>query len=221
MNQLGLLRQQSMDPDRGKKGVGPISSVSKNGGKKGNPNQNMGGINANPAEGIDQRTMAGMKLNNTHLGNLGNINLVEGKRGNNDISTMMGLAGFHGNGANSNSSGIGRWGIQIQQPNRGLFPSGGGLANSSQQFNHPQSPASIMMNLQSRQQQPQMMYQRSPYIPPSTGYYYNNNYNYHNYSPAVPYSYYSDQHNNSIDHHHSGTTTHMFIDENTSSCSVM
>ncbi|XP_057477248.1 heavy metal-associated isoprenylated plant protein 37-like [Actinidia eriantha] len=221
VNQLGLLRQQSMDPNSGTKIVGPISAVSKNGGKKGNPNQNMG-IKANPAAGIDQRTMAGMKLNNTHLGNLGNINLGEGKRENNDISTMMGLAGFHGNGANNNSSaiGIGMGGIQIQQPNSG-FPSGG-LANSHQQYqyhhhHHHQSPSSIMMNLQSRQQQPQMMYQRSPYIPASTGYYYSNNYN--NYNPAVPYGYYTDQPNYNSDHH-SGTTQ-VFSDENTSSCSVM
>ncbi|GFZ15917.1 heavy metal transport/detoxification superfamily protein [Actinidia rufa] len=133
------------DDDEGDDEEGEELSFQKWWEKKGNPNQN-NGIKANPAAGIDQRTMEGTKLNNNHLGNLGNINLGEGKRENNDISTMMGLAGFHGNGANNNSSaiGIGMGGIQIQQPNSG-FPSGG-LANSHQQYHHPPPPPEPFIN---------------------------------------------------------------------------
>uniref|UniRef100_A0A5B6ZJN2 HMA domain-containing protein n=1 Tax=Davidia involucrata TaxID=16924 RepID=A0A5B6ZJN2_DAVIN len=248
-NQLGLLRQQAMGANNGNKGVGAIAAASNNvgngiAGKKGNQNQNMG-MKANPG-GIDQKTMATLKMNNGHLGGGGgniNINLNPGevKRGN-DINTLMGLAGFHGNGANinnvaaaaalgGNSNGLGG-GFQAQPSNgfqgsssstglpNGGFATGGHHHPSSmlmnmngyqQQYNNPSS--SMMMNLQNRHatQQPQMMYHRSPFIPPSTGYYYDHNYNY---SP-VPYTYSEPNYNG--DH----SATHMAIDENTSSCSIM
>lgn len=87
-----------------------------------------------------------------------------------------------------------------------------------QQYN----PSSVLMNLQNRHamQQPQMMYNRSPFIPPSTGYYYNNNSN--NYG-QVPYTSYVDPYYTipaaAVDQ--SATTSHMFSDENPSSCSIM
>ncbi|KAA8532590.1 hypothetical protein F0562_032594 [Nyssa sinensis] len=238
-NQLALLRQQAIDANSGRKGVGAIAAASNNGkmnnnagsgnaGNKGNPNQNMG-MKANPG-GIDQKTMAALKMNNIHLGG-GNINPGENKRGN-DINSMMGLAGFNGNGANNvaavlggNSSGLG--GFQVQ-PGNGFQGSSTGLPNGGYATgHHPSSmlmnmngyqqynnhPSSMMMNLQNRhamQQPPQMMYHKSPLIPPSTGYY--NNYNY---SP-VPYTY-STEPNYNGDH----SATHMFSDENTSSCSIM
>ncbi|KAI8538244.1 hypothetical protein RHMOL_Rhmol09G0087700 [Rhododendron molle] len=216
-NQVGLLRQQAFDAANKK---GKLNNNVGNGNL--NPNMGMKGI---PAAMMDPRTMAALKMNN----------VGEGKRVN-DINTMMGLAGFHANGGNNVSSvssaalggnsnpngmGMGMGGFQVQLPNSG-FPTGGlatghhpssmmmNMGNSNgynQQYSN--TPASIMMNMHNRQPQPQMMYQRSPYIPPSTGYYYN-----YNYAPA-PYHYsepnYSD----------GQSATHVFDDENTSSCSIM
>ena len=95
---------------------------------------------------------------------------------------MMGLAGFNGNGGNiGNSNGMG--GFQIH-PNSGLVPNDGG--GGTLRIGH-YNPSTMMMNMNNRfqrnrnimQQQPQMMYQRSPFAPHSTRYYYN-----YNYTPA-------------------------------------
>ncbi|KAK6146801.1 hypothetical protein DH2020_020670 [Rehmannia glutinosa] len=113
-----------------------------------------------------------------------------GQRGN-GINSMMNLAGFHANGVNSNVSS-------------GGFPANGlNNINGCQQFNQPSS-SMVMMNMQNRQQQPQMMYNKSPFNPPTTGYYYNYG--------TVPYNYTQPGY---------GGDNHMFSDENTSSCSVM
>ncbi|KAI4313810.1 hypothetical protein L6164_026760 [Bauhinia variegata] len=245
-NQLHLLRQQAAaEANNAKKGVGAaISSVQNNGkmnnnvananvGKKGNPNQNMG-MKGNPA-GLDQKTLAALKLNNPHLGGGEGFNLGESKRAN-DIGTMMSLAGFNRNGVNggsatvigSNLNGLG--GFQAQQPNNGIAGSSAGLPNgafSTGQYpasllmnmsginNHPSQLMNMNMNTQNRhvmQQQPQMMHHRSPFVPPSTGYYYN-----YNHSPAC-YSYSFPNYYEAGDH----SAAHMFSDENTSSsCSIM
>ncbi|KAI3453107.1 hypothetical protein Pfo_009770 [Paulownia fortunei] len=243
INQLALLKQAEA-ANNAKKGIGAMAAGSNNGkmnnnaangnnnnhnaGKKGNPNQRMV-MKANPG-GIDQKTLAAMKMNNAQLAGANINNPAEGKRGN-DINTMMNLAGFHANGANnvapvlggnSNAMGGGGGGFQVQpnnvfQGSPGGFPVNGLAAghtpssvmmnmNGYQQYNNP---SSVMMNLQNRQalQQPQMMYNRSPFIPPTTGYYYN-------YGP-VPYSFTDPGYGG--DH----SATHMFSDENTSSCSIM
>ncbi|XP_011038674.1 PREDICTED: uncharacterized protein LOC105135488 isoform X1 [Populus euphratica] len=167
--------------------------VNGNAGKKGNPNQNMG-MKVNPG-GIDQKTMAALQMKNAQLGG-GNISAGEGQRGN-DTSTVMNLAGFRGNDANvsnaaaaiaalgGNPNGLG---LQVQSNNIGHqgpsaaagFPTGGyptGQYPSSMLMNMTAKnhPASMMMNMQNRNgmQQPQMMYHRSPYNPPNTGYCYN------------------------------------------------
>ncbi|OMO88085.1 putative chloroplast-targeted copper chaperone [Corchorus olitorius] len=151
----------------------------------------------------------------------------------------MGLSGFHGNGGNvtnaaaalgGNPNAIG--GYHQVQSNNGLqgssatsYPNGGYATGGGQYpssmlmnmngYNYPSSMIN-MMNLQNRhaamQQQPQMMYHRSPLIPPNTGYYYN-------YGPP-PYSYPEvPNYNNTTDH---SAATHMFSDDNTSSsCSIM
>ncbi|KAJ0492470.1 hypothetical protein HanIR_Chr12g0575291 [Helianthus annuus] len=68
-------------------------------------------------------------------------------------------------------------------------------------------------------QQPQMMYNRSPIVPPATGYLYN-------YNPA-PYSYNEYHHGYYMGANGGGggggrnSAADMFSDENTSSCSVM
>ncbi|KAE8022823.1 hypothetical protein FH972_008592 [Carpinus fangiana] len=248
-NQLGLLRQQAIDANNAKKGVGAIAAASNNGkmnnignvnagnGKKGNPNQNMV-MKASPG-GIDPKTMAALKMNGAHLGG-GNMNAGEGKRAN-DINAMMGVAGFHGNGVNNvasaaafggNSNSLGG-GFQGQSNNAhhhhqgspAGFPTGGyatgqypsSMLMNMNGYNHP-SPMMMNMNMQARhamqqqQQQPQMMYHRSPLVPPTTGYYYNYSPS-PNPNPSYPYT----------EPNYSGhnSATHMFSDENTSSCSIM
>ncbi|KAL5553385.1 hypothetical protein UlMin_040786 [Ulmus minor] len=262
--QLGLMRQQALEAEAKKGGGGMIPGSNNgkmnhhnnnngggnvNGGKKGNPNQNMG-MKGNHPGGMDQKTMAALKMNNAHQfgGNISNGGL-EGRRPNHDLNTMMNLAGFHGNGPNvaSTISGLGGnpnpntlgGGFQVQ-PNNGLqastpnFPSGiltGGHGHG--QYPHPSSmmnmngynnhPSSMMMNMnmQPRQNQPQVMYQRSTLVPPNTGYYYN-------YSPypappsPSPYPYSSYPEPTYITGGGSdNSAAHMFSDENTSGCSIM
>ncbi|XAR52494.1 hypothetical protein NMG60_11020611 [Bertholletia excelsa] len=211
-SQLNLLRKQAMDANSAKKGVGAKMSNNLgngNAGKRGmNPN-----LNPNPHPHPHPHPNQNMgKLNNVaHLGGVGpnaNFNAGEGKRGN-DISTLAGLAGFHGNGPNSVN--VASLGASPGFPSGGLVtghhPSSSMMMNTNG-INHP-SPAPMMMNLQNANsmmlQQPQMMYQRSTYTPPTTGYYYN-----YNYSPSPYYSYSS-----------GNSAAHMFSDENTSSCSIM
>lgn len=240
---LGLIRQQ-IEASNAKKNIGAMAVAPNcgnkmnnnvgngNAQKKGNPNPNQNmGMKINPG-GVDQKGMAALKMNGAQLG--GNINSGEGKRAN-EIATMMNLAGVHGNVGNLPNSAAALGGFQQVQSNMGYqgssggggFPSGGyatGQHPSSMMmnmngYNHPASAASMMMNMQNRhmmqqqqqqqQPQPQMMYHRSPFIPPNTGYYYN-------YSPA-PYPEQQPNYNGD----NSATATHMFNDENTSSCSIM
>ena len=82
------------------------------------------------------------------------------------------------------------------------------------------NPASMMMNMQNRNglQQPQMMYHRSPYNPPTTGYCYNP----HPHPYADPHLAhpYAEQPNYNGDCS-AAASTEMFSDESTSSCSIM
>ncbi|KAE8667736.1 AICARFT/IMPCHase bienzyme family protein [Hibiscus syriacus] len=225
----GLLKQQALDAsNNADKGVGNINPknsnnvMNGNGGKKGNPNQNMG-MKVNPGL-YDQKTLAALKMNAA---------AAEVKHGN-DMNSIPGLSGFHGNGANvvpnasvlaANPGAVaGYHQVQsnncLQGPHASSFPNGGyatgqypsSMLMNINGYNYPAS----MMNMQSRhamQQQPQMMYHRSPLIPPSTGYYYN-------YNPPPPYSF-PEVHDFNVDHQ-STATTHMFSDDNTSSsCSIM
>nr|GMD16692.1 heavy metal-associated isoprenylated plant protein 37 [Ipomoea batatas] len=200
------------------------------------------GMKGNSPGGIDEKTMAALRMN---LGGEG------GKIGGNDINAMMNLAGFHGNNGgnnvnptvllpqgnnpNPNPNPTSGFHHQLLQPNQanliqgqnGNFPLQGQNGNfppslahhnlmnmNGYPLHHPQ--ASVMMNMQNRHaamQQAQMMYNRSPFIPPSTGYYHYNNYGQ---SPVPPYPTYVD-HPSTADH----SATHMFSDENPSSCSVM
>ncbi|XP_022726295.1 heavy metal-associated isoprenylated plant protein 37-like [Durio zibethinus] len=233
LGQLGLLKQQGLDENNARKGVGNITAASGNNNKM---NNNL--INGNTAKKgnhnpgvLDQNTLAALKMNNAQLGGL-NINAAaEGKRGN-DINSMMGLSGFHGIAANvSNAAALGGnpnavGGFQVQS-NNGLqgssdvsFPTAGyatgqypsSMLMNMNGYNHPSSMMN-MMNLQNRhamQQQPLMMYNRSPLIPPTTGYYYN-------YNPP-PYSF-PEAANYNAEH---SAATHMLGDDNTSSsCSIM
>ncbi|XP_031101485.1 heavy metal-associated isoprenylated plant protein 37 [Ipomoea triloba] len=242
--QLALLRQQTAEVNNAKNLAGGNGGVRLNNGNCGNkksgisiPNQNVG-MKGNSPGGIDEKTMAALRMN---LGGEG------GKIGGNDINAMMNLAGFHGNNGGNNvnptvllpqgnnpnpTSGFHH---QLLQPNQtnliqgqngnsplqgqnGNFPPSLAHHNlmnmNGYPLHHPQ--ASVMMNMQNRHaamQQAQMMYNRSPFIPPSTGYYHYNNYGQ---SPVPPYPTYVD-HPSTADH----SATHMFSDENPSSCSVM
>ena len=219
-----------------------VGHVNAGNGKKGNTDHQNMGMKASPG-GIDPKTLAALKMNAAHLGGGNNmINAGEARRAN-DIGAMMNLAGFHGNGINAsapasaaalggNPNGLGGFQVQsnngFHQGSSGGIPTGG-YAAGQQQYpasmlmnmngynNHP-SPMMMNMDMQTRhavQQQPQMMYQRAPSVPPSTGYYYN-------YSPSPspsPYNVlYPYTQPNYSDHN---SAAHMFSDENTSSCSIM
>ncbi|XP_009592192.1 heavy metal-associated isoprenylated plant protein 37 [Nicotiana tomentosiformis] len=221
-----------------------------NNGKKQVPIQNMT-MKPNPGANIDQRTMAAMKMNMNNAAQLGggqnhvNVNLGEAAKMGNDINSMMNFAGFHGNngatgnnvaailngGGGGNVNSISGGGFQVHPNNvmQGSLAGGGHNPSASMLMNmnngvqqQQYNPSSVLMNLQNRHamQQPQMMYNRSPFIPPSTGYYYNNNSN--NYG-QVPYTSYVDPYYTipaaAVDQ--SATTSHMFSDENPSSCSIM
>ncbi|KAE8719649.1 AICARFT/IMPCHase bienzyme family protein [Hibiscus syriacus] len=229
----GLLRQQALDAandaNKGVENINPVNNnnvMDGNAGKKGNPNQSMG-MKVNPGF-LDQKTLAALKMNAA---------AAEGKSGN-DMNSIPGLSGFHGNGANvvpnasvlaANPSAVGGYHqVQsnnfLQGPPASRFPNGGyatgqypsSMLMNINGYNYPSSMMN-MMNLPNRhgmqQQQPQMMYHRSSLIPPSTGYYYN-------YNPPPPYSF-PEVHNFNADHQPTATT-HMISDDNTSSiCSIM
>lgn len=125
---------------------------------------------------------------------------------NGDISALMNLAGFHGN-AGSNFTGVlGNGGGYQLQPNAfafaghnpaALVANGGGYINPS---------AAVMSR------QPQMMYSRSPFVPPTTGYY--SGYGPVQYGLAEPVGYYGGG--------GGGGGDRMFSDDNaSSSCSIM
>ncbi|GAB4828793.1 hypothetical protein Ancab_018454 [Ancistrocladus abbreviatus] len=220
-NASGVATIAAAAPNNGKV-IGNVGGNG-NGGKKGGPpNQNMS-IKGNPGV-IDQKTIAALKMNNPHMG----IGAAGGdaRMGNHDISAIGGLSGFQGNNSNlaaaaalgGNLNGFG--GPQAQ-PNNGFPISGLGTGNhpaSSTMMNmngYNNHPSSVMMNMQNRMamqqqqsQQPLMMYHRSPYIPPATGYFCNYN--------LTPYSY--------MEPNYPGenSASHMFSDDNTSnSCSIM
>lgn len=136
---------------------------------------------------------AKMNVNNNNNGGTGNSN----QSINPHQKTLAGqniqnLGGFQARGANN-------LGFQAQQNN--VF---NGLAAG-------QNAPPMMMNLQNGPhlafQQPQMMYNRSPFVPPNTGFYYN----------CGPYSY-TDSGYGGGDH---SSSTEVFNDDDTSSCSVM
>ncbi|XP_059309770.1 heavy metal-associated isoprenylated plant protein 37-like isoform X2 [Lycium ferocissimum] len=223
-NQIALLGQQNAEANNAKKAM---SAAPNN--VKVNENINAG------KKLIDPNTLAALKMNmmnGAQLGGGGNVNLGETGHMRNDINaSMMNLAGFHGNGTNNvasilnggnNSNLMGPRGFQvhpnnvIQQGSSGHFnPSSTSmLMNMNNIGGHQQyNPTSMLMNLQNRHamQQPQMMYNRSPFVPPATGYYYNN-------YGQVPYiSSYVEPSFASAD-----PSANMFSDDNTSSsCSVM
>ncbi|KAL1803406.1 hypothetical protein ACET3Z_032053 [Daucus carota] len=230
-DQMNFQRQQATNANNGRKIVGLVPNVAQNnakmnnqGGKKGNQNMGMQG---NAGTGIDPKFLAALKMNNTLI-----PGEVRGGGGSSDFNSTMGnFAGFQGNvGTNNNLSSA--YGGNYQMPsfnqagslngaNYGSYPSTN-ASGYSQQFNNPAAAAAMMMNMQNRQgmmqpqAQAQMMYQRSPIVPPSTtGYYYN-----YNPGPYPPYNepvYYATSASVAADQ----SASHMFSDENASVCSIM
>ncbi|KAK7335282.1 hypothetical protein VNO80_27060 [Phaseolus coccineus] len=109
------------------------------------------GVKENPNGGLDQKTMATLKLNSGHLGGEGlNLNLGEAKRAN-DIGDMMNMAGFNGNESNVSSATV----IGVNNPNAmGGFPvqSNNTILGSSAAFSNGgmatgQYPSSLLMNM--------------------------------------------------------------------------
>lgn len=239
-DQMNFQRQQATNANNGRKIVGVVPNVAQNngkmnnqGGRKGNQNQNMG-MQGNAGGGIDPKFLAALKLKNAHLteGNLipGDVNRGGGS---NDVNSMMmrNFAGFQGNvGTNNNIAAAYGGNYQMQPTNQagtlngvnyGTYPPSS-VDSYSQQFNNPAAAAAMMMNMQSRQAmmqpqaQPQMMYQRSPIVPPSTTGYYHN----YNPGPYPPYNepvYYPTSNGIAADQSASNT----FSDENAISCSIM
>ncbi|KAJ0677820.1 putative heavy metal-associated domain, HMA, heavy metal-associated domain superfamily [Helianthus annuus] len=243
-NQLALLRQQqqqhaavavaaansnSNSNSNGKPvnggNVGKVG-LNQNGGVKMNNNiNNNNNNNKNVGEGKRVNDMSSI-MNNLDgfgggsIGNLGGFQIPQ-----KNMVLGSGGAGFH----------LPNGGLPITMG--GYNPSsqaaaimnmnGGGLhPQPQQQYNNSAVPASMMMMNMNRQafqpmqhQQPQMMYNRSPIVPPATGYLYN-------YNPA-PYSYNEYHHGYYMGANGGGggggrnSAADMFSDENTSSCSVM
>ncbi|KAI3696257.1 hypothetical protein L1987_79268 [Smallanthus sonchifolius] len=221
-NQLAFLRQQQQH-------AAAVAANNARNSKNNNNSISNNNINEKPIKG------------GSGNGKKGNLNLGEGKRVNDMSSVMNNLAGF-GGGGGAGAGGVGGGdgglgnvggfgnlgGMQIPQKNAvlgsgvaGFHLPNGGLPMATGGYN-PSSQAAMMMNMQNRQamqhQQPQMMYNRSPVIPPATGYYYN-------YNPA-PYTYNEHPQNYYIAANGGGggghnSAAYMFSDENTSSCSVM
>lgn len=252
---LDLLRQQAIEANNAGKGIGINRIPGLNGkmnnnininnkpgnGKKIDPNQPMA-IKNTPSE-IDRKTLAALKMNNAQLFGNGreSINLGEAKRANNnDLSSMMSMAGFNGgnllnfatpSSIDVNSTNTSQ-GLHLQQNNGygyGYQPSStSGFSMATGQYHqqqqqptfingynqyHQQQPLMNMNNMVNRQamnQQPQMMYNRAQLVPPNTGYYFN--YNPSPVHPSYPY----------VHGHNSNSAAEMFSDENTSSsCSIM
>lgn len=247
-NQINLLRQQAaaaMEGNNAKKGFGAMAAAGSNNGKmNGNnnggnanngkkganhhPNQNMG-MKANPG-GIDQKTVAAaLKMNNGQLSG-SNINPGEVKLGN-DISSMMNLAGFHGNGATNNLASAmggnpnipGNFNKQMQTANNGFMGSSSAgfptsMASGNQpspvmmnmnggylQQQYPQS-SSMLMNLQNRHaMQQQQQQQQQPQMMYNRSPYIpsSTGYYYYNYGPS-PYSAFSSYYP-PADYYHNGS----------------
>lgn len=212
-NQIALLeQQQNAEANNAIKGIlaANIATTPNNGninaGKKiVTPNQNIA------MKVIDPNTMAALKMNmnSAQLGGGPNVYLAgfQGNGTNNNVAAIL-------SGGNNNSNLMGIRGFQVHPSNVIQGSSAGFTTNGLTTGHLNSSTSSMIMNLQNRHamQQPQMMYNRSTFVPPATGYYYNYG--------QVPYTAsYVEPSFNSVT---TMAKSHMFSDENsTSSCSVM
>ncbi|RWW02713.1 hypothetical protein GW17_00034176 [Ensete ventricosum] len=231
IRQLNLLKQAN---NNAAAAAAAAAAAKKNGNPGGNGNNGGAkkGAGGNPNQAIGLKGPAGLQPRaftaapNNKMSNGGGNNL------------SAGLQGLGGN------SGLGAHQAQ-QQPGANFstgFPAagnGGGFGVNNQANlmmnslgpGYQNQPSSMMMNLRglsnnmlmnesSRYMQPQVMYNRSPQIPPYTAYY--NPYPYpYPYPHPHPHPYYRSP---LVNHHPEtggGYGDHLFSDENTSSCVVM
>uniref|UniRef100_A0A7N0VAT1 HMA domain-containing protein n=1 Tax=Kalanchoe fedtschenkoi TaxID=63787 RepID=A0A7N0VAT1_KALFE len=237
VSQMRLVREQQAQAEAAVKNnkahqaCGSVSSKGgdNGGGKKGNGGQNMKGNNQ-----FDPRAQNG---NMNH--HQPNASLVELKRMN-EMNNLINLGGQQVPSASVLSTNPNNQRAFQVHPNQTIHPSQHGQQQLQMQIQHPAAAAMLMnmngysnnasmmlMNNLSRQnqlqllqqqqaqlhhqqQQAQMMYQRSPYIPPNNSYY----------NPA-PFPAYHLPYPPVQNQQQSSSVTHMFSDENTSSCSVM
>ncbi|THU71049.1 hypothetical protein C4D60_Mb08t31430 [Musa balbisiana] len=219
IKQLNLLKQANnaaaaAAAAAAKKNGNPGGNGNNGGARKGggNPNQAFG-LKGPP--GLQPKGFAAAPNNKMSNG------------GNNLSAGLQGLGGSSGLGAH-----------QAQQQPGANYPTGfpaagnGGFGVNNQANlmmnslgpGYQNQPSSMMMNLrglsnnmlmnESRYMQPQVMYNRSPQIPPYTAYY--NPYPY-----PYPHPYYRSPHVNHHPETGGGYGDHLFSDENTSSCVVM
>ncbi|KAJ0495044.1 putative heavy metal-associated domain, HMA, heavy metal-associated domain superfamily [Helianthus annuus] len=187
--QLGLLRPKQQQEAGAGAGAG-TGNGPKNSKNKSQPN------NGN-----------GKKSQNVGGGQKGNFeNMNEGKSVN-DLTSIMNSLGVSGVGGNLGGFEMANGGQHMMMNMNGF-----GYSQPQQEYNnHSAAAASLMMNLQNRQA---MYHQRSPVMPPTTGYYY------YNYNPE-PYPYYEYPNGCYYTGSSSNSGVNMMGDENTSSCSIM
>lgn len=164
-------------------------NVPKNSKNKSQPN------NGNGKKG--QQNMGGQK---------GNFEKLDEGKSVNDLASIMNSLGVGSGGVNLGGFQMANGGQGQQPMMMNMNMNGSGYNN-----NNNNSAASLMMNLQNRQ----AMYQRSPIMPPTTGYYYNYNYN------PEPYPYYEYPSGYYYGGSGGGGDINMMSDENTSNCAIM
>ncbi|KAD4983090.1 hypothetical protein E3N88_19761 [Mikania micrantha] len=200
-NQLGFLRQKQQE-------AGAVSGP-KNSKSKSQPNN---------GNGKRTQNVGGQK---------GNFDKLDEGKSVNDLASIMsslGIGGGGGGGGNLGGFEMGTGGQHMMMnmnglgynQNHHLHHQNYHQNHQNQEYNnHSAAAASLMMNLQNRQ----AMYQRSPIMPPTTGYYY------YNYNPE-PYPYYEHHPNHyyytgSSSGGGGGNDANMMIDENMNGCSIM
>lgn len=200
-NQLGVLRQNQKQQQKQQESTANSANNARNSKAKTQPNNG-----------------SGKKVQVNVGGQKGNFeNLNEGKRVNEVSSIMSNLVSGGGGGGGGfetpdNGGFAMATGGQQQMMNYNMNGLGLGLGYNQhqQEYNSSAAAASMMMNMQNRQ----AMYQRSPMMPPTTGYYY------YNYNPA-PYTYNESPHGHGYYYTNTNGGGNMLSDENTSSCSIM
>ncbi|KAM0019925.1 putative heavy metal-associated domain, HMA, heavy metal-associated domain superfamily [Helianthus debilis subsp. tardiflorus] len=245
-NQLALLRQQQQQVAAANNARNSNNNINNNnnhnsngkpvnGGNVGKVGLNQNGVKMN---NIDNN-------NNMNVGEGKRVNDMSSIMNNLDGFGGGGFGNLGGFQIPQKNMGQGSGGAGFHLPNGGLPITTGGYNPSSQaaaimnmnggglhphpqpqqQYNNSAAAASMMMMNMNRQpfqpmqhQQPQMMYNRSPIVPPATGYFYT-------YNPA-PYSYNEYHHGYYMGANGGGgggrnSAADMFSNENTSSCSVM
>ncbi|KAL0905589.1 hypothetical protein M5K25_024021 [Dendrobium thyrsiflorum] len=222
LNELNMLKQAN-----------PAALAAANSKKNGNGSSSGGKKGAGAGAGAGAVAVPGPNQNNGGMKNPNGLELkgMNGTSNANFVSnpTLSNAGGLQGLTNGFPSSGIngGYGGGNIPQ---GLSQQSPLMMSFNGSHGHPSSMLMNMRNLnnnsninnmnsiysngnnmmmnESKYMQPQLMYNRSPQIPPFTGYY------------PSPYYYYNI--NNSISNHQSEDyTAHLFSDENQSSCAVM